>query len=375
MKKIKKRQIIISFTLLVMIFFNFSAQSQQSKIGLSIGDRAPQLSYSKVVKGEKAEIIGDKVYVLEFWATWCVPCIAAMPHLSELAEQHKDDVKVIAVNVFERTSEQPYSVIVPKVTEFVETATDKMRFTVVVDDDERNMEKQWLRKAGITGIPATIIVKEGKIYWIGHPMFVDKVLKEITDGSYDLDKRKSEYERKFIAEREESNRFKENMSAIENAIEAGKYKDAIALTDKISLQNPESSYPFKQRKLQILITFFKDKDVLKYLNQTLKNNKKEASALASFIAGQKNISRKVNSRAAEILDKYGDRNTYYLDCLANLHIQIGQFGKAYENQLQMLNLLIETQKDKPDLISDEVININRKKVDEYKNLAEKHRQI
>src|SRR5206468_9176367 len=33
---------------------------------------------------------GDKVVVLEFWGTWCGPCVAAIPHLNDLAERFRN---------------------------------------------------------------------------------------------------------------------------------------------------------------------------------------------------------------------------------------------------------------------------------------------
>lgn len=371
MKNKKIYQVMGPFVFVTMILLNMTVRAQDSKIGLSIGDTAPQLTFSKLVKGSSTVLSDEKITILEFWATWCVPCIAAMPHLSELAEKYTDEANVIAVNVMERTGDQPYSVVAPKVTEFVEKMSEKMRFTVVVDDDEKNMEKKWLRAAGINGIPATIVVKDKKIYWIGHPMFLDKVLEQIKDGSYELMEQKKEYEKKFIAQRNESNSFKDNMTAIENAISSKNYQEAIALTDKFAALAPKSSYVYKQRKLQILLAFFKEEDVLNYLRNTQKIDKKDAAALASFIATQENIPQKINLNATEIIVKSGEKNTYYLDCLATLQSRLGQFDQAYKSQLKMLNLLIEARKDKPDLISEEVIENNRKKVEEYQKQIKK----
>lgn len=371
MKNKKTYQVMGPFVFLTMILLNMTVRAQDSKIGLSIGDTAPQLTFSKLVKGSSTVLSDEKITILEFWATWCVPCIAAMPHLSELAEKYTDEANFIAVNVMERTGDQPYSVVAPKVTEFVEKMSEKMRFTVVVDDDEKNMEKKWLRAAGINGIPATIVVKDKKIYWIGHPMFLDKVLEQIKDGSYELMEQKKEYEKKFIAQRNESNSFKDNMTAIENAISSKNYQEAIALTDKFAALAPKSSYVYKQRKLQILLAFFKEEDVLNYLKNTQKIDKKDAAALASFIATQENIPQKINLNAAEIIVESGEKNTYYLDCLATLQSRLGQFDQAYKSQLKMLNLLIEARKDKPDLISEEVIENNRKKVEEYQKQIKK----
>ncbi|MBZ0258938.1 TlpA family protein disulfide reductase, partial [bacterium] len=46
-----------------------------------------------------AENKGKKYIILDFWATWCPPCRAAMPVLEKIAEKYKEkDVIVIAVN-------------------------------------------------------------------------------------------------------------------------------------------------------------------------------------------------------------------------------------------------------------------------------------
>ena len=64
---------------------------------------APPLKVAEWVKGNKvAAFEPGKTYVVEFWATWCGPCLATIPHLTELAHKYKDKgVQFIGVDVWE----------------------------------------------------------------------------------------------------------------------------------------------------------------------------------------------------------------------------------------------------------------------------------
>ena len=67
-----------------------SAQSggQVEQPTLKVGDKAPPLGKGQWVKGEPVkEFESGKVYVIENWATWCGPCIAAIPHVTEIQKK------------------------------------------------------------------------------------------------------------------------------------------------------------------------------------------------------------------------------------------------------------------------------------------------
>ncbi len=162
--------------------------------GPKVGDSAPELRVSEWIKGEPiSRFERDQVYVVEFWATWCGPCIFAMPHLSEVQRQYKDmGVTVIAVDVMDQDLDAARALI------------KKMGMTienrVAIDANTTNdkvgvMAKAWLGED--RAIPRCLIVdRDRKIAWIGHPMRVDGPLHAVVAGTYDAPKQ-AEIDRRF----------------------------------------------------------------------------------------------------------------------------------------------------------------------------------
>lgn len=141
---------------------------------LKVGDPAPKLQVAKWVQGDAVSgFEGDKVYIVEFWATWCGPCISAIPHLNEIYVRHKEKgLVVIGQNVFENDEKA--------VPGFVKKMGSKMTYRVALDDKSMEggfMAAKWLKAAGQNGIPCAFVVnKSGKIAYIGHPMSLDESL-------------------------------------------------------------------------------------------------------------------------------------------------------------------------------------------------------
>src|SRR6185369_8347344 len=71
---------------------------------MTTGDEAPALSLAQIgptgALGDRLTLADTrgKVTVLDFWATWCNPCLAAMPRLEQLARSHPD-VAVLTINL------------------------------------------------------------------------------------------------------------------------------------------------------------------------------------------------------------------------------------------------------------------------------------
>ena len=151
---------------------------------LKVGDPAPKLEPGKWVQGEPVkEFQKGKAYIVEFWATWCPPCRASIPHLNEVYLKYKDKGLVVIGQDCSETDES-------RVAPFVKQMGDKMTYRVALDDQQGQMAKTWLKAAGLTGIPSAFLVDtKGVIAWIGHPMKLqEQVIEDVIAGTYDVRK-------------------------------------------------------------------------------------------------------------------------------------------------------------------------------------------
>ena len=111
---------------------------------------------------------GQKVVLLDFWATWCGPCRMAMSGLQKLANKYTDHgLEILSVNQGEPADQ---------VRNFIERR--KYAFHVVLDQDQAVGEKY-----GVQGIPALVLVdKKGVVQWIrvGYSPYEDD-LKQLVE--------------------------------------------------------------------------------------------------------------------------------------------------------------------------------------------------
>jgi thiol-disulfide isomerase/thioredoxin len=228
---------------------------------LLVGDAAPPLAVKEFVKGEPVkEIVKGKIYVIEFWATWCGPCIKAIPHVSSLQAKHKE-VVFIGVDVLESADDE--------VRAFVKKMGDKMNYRVAIDkpdpagEDEANgvMAQTWLAASHQQGIPASMIVDAaGKVAWIGHPMELDEPLAQVISGKWDL----AAAAKEFKAEIEAAKLEEELTEKVDAAIEADKFADAVKLLDEGFAKAPPLEAQYGMVKFTALLAQEKEADAYAY---------------------------------------------------------------------------------------------------------------
>lgn len=159
---------------------------------LKIGDPAPPLRTGAWIQGERiTRLEPGKAYLVDFWATWCAPCMASVPHLNALHEAFKDrGLVVIGQNVSERN--------LAKVPTAVSKA--KMAYRIALDDirdsKDGRMSETWQQPTGIPWLPLAILVDpNGRVAWIGSPDGItSNLIEEVLTGRFDLVKAARRYE-------------------------------------------------------------------------------------------------------------------------------------------------------------------------------------
>ena len=142
----------MKWCILGAFMFLFSVQIQAQKV--AVFDR-----YADIEK----TVLNDKntTYVVNFWATWCAPCVKELPHFEQLNSENKK-VKVVLVSLDFKDQYEA------KLLPFIKKKNIKSEVVLLTDKDYNTwlptVDKDWSGS-----IPATLIVKNGK------KVFVEKM--------------------------------------------------------------------------------------------------------------------------------------------------------------------------------------------------------
>lgn len=122
-----------------------------------------------------------KIYIVELWATWCVPCVAAMPHLNKLSQKFAGKITVIGQDVMEEDKQ--------KVQQFVQKKGDGLTYAIAYAGGRgSDFDKKWIEPAGVMGIPQTFIIQDNKLVWQTHPEKLNEdILQLLIDNKFTID--------------------------------------------------------------------------------------------------------------------------------------------------------------------------------------------
>jgi peroxiredoxin len=154
--------------ILTIITFPLIINSQE------VGSKAPDFS-AKDLSGNiiKLSEIKDKVIVLDFWASWCIPCKKSMPHLADLYNKLKDTTfTIIGINLDEDKN---------KINTFKESIGIEIPFPVI-NDKESKLPSLY----NVEGMPTTIIIDKQGIIKFKETGFDNDIKEKLDKTIYEL---------------------------------------------------------------------------------------------------------------------------------------------------------------------------------------------
>lgn len=351
-KQVSFRKFSCSMVVALAMTWSFAqpllaAQEPAAEETLTIGSTAPPLEIEHWVQDGSGKykpvtrFEPGKVYVIEFWATWCGPCIASMPHLAAMQEQYGErGVQIVSV------SDEELSIVEKFLKKQVPdkentTYRDLTAAYSLTTDPDGSAQQDYMSAAGQDQIPISFVVgKTGQIEWIGHPIELDDVLEAVVTDAWD----RSVFAAKFKVKQEADKALNDAMELMDKR----DYEAALAKIDQVL--ESDDTIQLQMFKMEALFAAKKAKPALEHVT-SLYNKLEDDATLVNMVAWNVfelataykmmkpeliDASIKATEQASVRADK--DAKGSILDTLAHYLDEKGELDKAIATEEKALEL-------------------------------------
>lgn len=331
---------------------------------LTVSSPAPQLEIehwvSPTAPGLEAvtQYEEGKVYVVEFWATWCLPCVGMMPHLAQLQIEYADkNVQVVSI------SSEPLETVTKfldskvRNKEIDQTYRELTSVYSLTTDPDRSVYAAYMDAANLNVIPTAFVVgKTGVIEWIGHPVHIDEPLSAIVAGTWDREPYRVQWE--------EEQRLRAFKAIVTEMVKNGELERALPMVDENYANDTDIRDQLKESLIQQnLMTVAKAGDAEKTttlaeeLLSRYENNPRELGHFCNQLRSvhrQSELPKLLLEKAAAKLNEQlssvpAEVKQNSVVALTYLYLELGEKEKATETlTLLKADALKETEKKTAD---------------------------
>ncbi|WP_316847293.1 TlpA disulfide reductase family protein [Pedobacter psychrodurus] len=139
------------FFLALIFLFPFIGQSQ-----VKVGEQAPHIEITSWIKNvPEIKDLKNKFIVIDFWATWCAPCLETVPHINNLVAKNISNKNLVFLAMTDEKEEK------------VNWLLKRVQFSAAVVTD---VSRQTFDDFNVKFIPLCVMIDDtGIVRWVGNP--------------------------------------------------------------------------------------------------------------------------------------------------------------------------------------------------------------
>lgn len=139
------------FLFAFIFFYSISGWTQ-----LKVGDQAPHIEITSWIKNvPETKDLKNKFIVIDFWATWCAPCLETVPHFNNLVAKNISNKNLLFLALTDEKDDK------------VNWLLKRVQFSSAVVSD---VTRQTLNNFQVKFIPLCVVIDDNSIIrWVGNP--------------------------------------------------------------------------------------------------------------------------------------------------------------------------------------------------------------